>query len=274
MQQDLYRAYQKLKFDRPYDGVLRIQINSGLKLNVMDPQLHKELASVWPLVDQDDTARSILLTGSPIAFSAGGDLNSQLEIIADHQLRLDQMNEARAMVLGIVQCSKPVVAAIRGWAVGAGLACALVSDISVAAKNAKLVDGHTKIGIPAGDHAALIWPLLCGMAKAKYHLLLGEPISGEDAASIGLISLAVNEEEVEARALKIAKTLADSSSNAIGWTKLALNSWLRQATPIFDLSLALEMLAMGGRDAKEGLSAFLEKRSPQFGFSAVDAQAK
>ena len=101
--------------------------------------------------------------------------------------------EAREMVYNIINCSKPLVSAMHGPAVGAGLVCGILADVSIAAKTARIIDGHTRLGVAAGDHAAIIWPLLCGMAKAKYYLLLCEPISGEEAERIGLVSLAVDE---------------------------------------------------------------------------------
>lgn len=150
--------------------------------------------------------------------------------------------EARDLVYNIINCSKPIVSAIQGSAVGAGLAAALVSDISIAAKNAKLIDGHVRLGVAAGDHAAIIWPLLCGMAKAKYHLLLNEPVTGEKAEQLGLVSLAVEEAALQETALSVATRLAEGAPAAIQWTKYSLNNWLRLAGPTFDASLALEML--------------------------------
>ena len=144
------------------------------------------------------------------------------------------------------------------------LVAALLADISVASKTARIVDGHTRLGVAAGDHAAIIWPLLCGMAKAKYHLLLCEPMTGEEAERLGLVSLAVEEEELQAKALSIAVRLANGAPTAIRWTKHALNNWLRSAGPAFDASLALELLGFSGPEVGEGLAAHLEKRKPDF----------
>src|SRR4029077_14818083 len=102
-----------------------------------------------------------------------------------------------------------------GPAVGAGLVVGLLADVSVASPNARIVDGHTKLGVAAGDHAAIVWPLLCGMAEAKDLLLLWEPVDGIEAERIGLVSLCVPEDEFEARALEIARRLASGSRSAI-----------------------------------------------------------
>ena len=108
----------------------------------------------------------------------------------------------------MINCSKPVVSAINGPAVRAGLVVALLADVSVAGRSAKIVDGHTRLGVAAGDHAAICWPLLCGMAKAKYYLLSCAPLTGQEAERIGLVSLCVEDDEVTERATSIARDLA------------------------------------------------------------------
>jgi enoyl-CoA hydratase/carnithine racemase len=157
-----------------------------------------------------------------------------------------------------------VISAIRGPAVGAGLVCGLLADISIATPDARIIDGHTRLGVAAGDHAAIVWPLLCGMAKAKYYLLTCDPLSGAEAERIGLISLCVPDEELDAKALEVAAKLANGAQQAIRWTKLSLNNWLRSAGPAFDASAALEMLGFTGPEAREGLASHREKRRPKF----------
>jgi enoyl-CoA hydratase len=160
--------------------------------------------------------------------------------------------------------AKPVVSAINGAAVGAGLAVALLADISVAGHSARLSDGHNRIGVAAGDHAALLWPLLCGMARAKMHLLTSDFVDGPEAERIGLVSRCVPDDQLLAEALTLAAQLASSSPTAIQWTKRALNQWLRQAQPVLGESLALEMLGFLGPDAKEGVASVRERRRPVF----------
>jgi enoyl-CoA hydratase len=172
--------------------------------------------------------------------------------------------EARDLVYNVINCDKPIVSAMHGPAVGAGLVAGLLADISIASKTAKIVDGHTRLGVAAGDHAAIIWPLLCGMAKAKYYLLLCEPVSGEEAERMGLVSLAVEEDELLKKAYEVADRLANGSQTAIRWTKYALNNWLRQAGPSFDASLALEFMGFAGPDVKEGVASLRNRRPPQF----------
>jgi len=174
-------------------------------------------------------------------------------------------HEARDLVYNVINCPKPIVSAMTGPAVGAGLAVGLLADVSIATPEARIVDGHTKLGVAAGDHAVIVWPLLCGLAKAKYHLLLCEPLDGVEAERIGLVSLCVPAAELEERALAIAVRLAEAAQPAIRHTKLALNNWLRLAGPAFDASLALEFLDLTGPEVREGVAAVREKRPPKFG---------
>jgi len=261
---DVYAKYERLKFDRPHPRVLRITMSSPLKLNAMDAQLHKECSQIWLDVEQDSTVSAAIITGQGKAFSAGGDLNHERKACEDYAIRMQAMKEARDVVYNMINCSKPIVSAVRGWAVGAGIACALLADVSIAAKDANFSDGHLKIGVAAGDHATIIWPLLCGMAKAKYYLLTSDTITGAEAERIGLVSLAVDDAELDAKALEVATKLANSAPAAIRWTKHTLNHWLRQAAPIFDASLALEFIGFAGPEGIEGIDAFLQKRPAKF----------
>jgi enoyl-CoA hydratase len=261
---DRYSRYRRLATDWAAPGVLRVVISAPGKLNAVDATGHRELAEIWRDIDADDEVRAVVVRGAGTAFSAGGDLAMIEDMMADHAVRARILREARDIVYNVVNCAKPVVSAIQGPAVGAGLAVALLADISVAGRTAKIIDGHTRLGVAAGDHAAIVWPLLCGLAKAKYHLLLCEPMTGAEAERIGLVSVCVDDDEVHDRALAIAERLAAGSAEAIQLTKLALNNWLRQAGPTFDASLALEFFGFSGPDLREGLRAVREKRPPRF----------
>src|SRR5690606_28658893 len=122
----------------------------------------------------------------------------------------------------------------------------------------------TRLGLAAGDHAAMIWPLLCGMAKAKYHVLLCEAVDGEEAERIGLVSLCVPDEQLQDKALEVASRLATGAQRPIRWTKYAFNNWMRMMGPVFDKSAALELLSFNGPEVKEGLASLREKRPPKF----------
>ena len=262
--------FPSLQFERPAEGVLRVVISKPGRLNATDRPMHRELSQLWNAVDRDPDVRVVVVRGAGEAFSAGGDLEMVREITEDWETRVEVWREARDLVYAMVNCAKPIVSAIQGPAVGAGLVVALLADVSIAAKSARIIDGHTRLGVVPGDHAVILWPLLCGLAKAKYHLLTCEPLSGEEAERIGLVSLCVDDSEVHDRALAVATSLATGSQSAIRWTKYALNNWLRSAGPSFDASLALEFLGFTGPDAREGVSALMEKRRPEFGGAAAE----
>jgi enoyl-CoA hydratase len=260
---DPYAKYTRLRFDRPHPRVLRITMDNG-KMNTADNALHGELAEIWRDIDRDPSVNVAILTGAGKVFSAGGDFAMIEENIADFDARARQWREAKDIVYNLINCSKPVVSAMRGVAVGAGLVCGMLADVSIATKDCRIIDGHTRLGVAAGDHAAIIWPLLCGLAKAKYYLLLCEQVLGAEAERIGLISLAVEDAELDAKAVEVATKLAEGAQSAIRWTKYALNNWLRNMGPTFDASLALEFLGFTGPEVKEGLASHLEKRKPAF----------
>jgi enoyl-CoA hydratase len=259
-----YERYTRLKLNRHADGVLEIVMGAPGKLSTADHIMHAELAEIWRDIDADSQTRVAILRGEGKGFSAGGDLQLVEDMANEFEVRARVWREARDLVYNVINCSKPVVSAMHGPAVGAGLVAGLLADISIAAKTARIIDGHTRLGVAAGDHAAIVWPLLCGMAKAKYYLLLCETVSGEEAERIGLVSLAVDEAELVPKAFEIAGRLATGAQSAIRWTKYSLNNWLRMAGPTFDTSLALEFLGFSGPEVQEGLASLREKRAPNF----------
>jgi enoyl-CoA hydratase/carnithine racemase len=259
-----YSQYQHLLFERQEHGVLLITINRPEVFNATDFRLHWELSRVWLDIGDDPDTRVVVVTGAGRAFSAGGDLDMIATYNKNMHIVSQVMKEAGDLVYNMINLDKPVISAINGVAVGAGLAVALLADISIMSETARLTDGHLRLGVAAGDHAMILWPLLCGMAKAKYYLLTADFIDGKEAERIGLVSMCAPQEQVLPRALEVANRLATGSQLAIRWTKRALNNWLRVAGPIFDNSLALEMMGFFTDDVPEGLKAVREKRAPVF----------
>jgi enoyl-CoA hydratase len=257
-------SYQHLKLERQPDGVLLITLNRPDVLNAADEEMHSELAAIWADASRDEATRAAVVTGAGRAFSAGGDLGMVERQIGNYDLVTRMLAEMSDLVYNMAGCEKPIVSAINGVAVGAGLVVALMADISICAADAQLGDGHVRLGVAAGDHAAIIWPLLCGLAKARYYLLTGEMLTGAEAERIGLVSKALPAAEVLPEAMRVASQLATGPQLAIRLTKRALNGWLRSAGPIFDQSAAYEMLTFMGEDVKEGLASLREKRAPQF----------
>ena len=259
-----YSSYQHLLVEKK-DGVALLTMNRPEVLNATNFRLHNELSRIWLDLGADPEVRAAIITGSGNAFSAGGDFDMIENTIGDAEAVARTMQEAGDIVHNMINLDKPVVSAINGVAVGAGLAVALLADISIASEDARITDGHIRLGVAAGDHASVIWPLLCGMAKAKYYLLTCDFLDGREAERIGLVSKAVPSDQVMSTAMDVAEKLAAGPQPAIRWTKRALNQWLRQAAlNSFDYSLAMEMMGFFGADIKEGLLALQEKRSPNF----------
>jgi enoyl-CoA hydratase len=261
---DWHKDFPSLRFEQPADdGVLHIVLDAP-GLNSVGPQMHRDLADVWPAIERDESVRAVLVRGEGKAFSSGGNFDLLDEMTNAYSSRVRIMREARDLVLNMVGLTKPVVSAVVGPAVGAGLVVAMLADISVVGRTAKIIDGHTRLGVAAGDHAAICWPLLAGMAKAKYYLLTCEPLLGEEAERIGLVSKCVDDGDVITEATRIATDLAAGAQSAIRWTKHSLNHWYRIFGPTFEASLGLEFIGFGGPEVREGIAAHREKRPPRF----------
>jgi enoyl-CoA hydratase len=261
----MLERYQDLpmRFERHQEGVLEM-IFDAPNLNAVNDAVHGTLPRVWRIVDEDPETRVVLVRGAGRAFSAGGRFELVEEQTRSHEAKMRVLRETRDLVYNMVNCSKLVVSAIHGPAVGAALSVAMLSDITIAARSARIIDGHTRLGVAAGDHASMVWPLLCGMAKAKYYLLLCETVSGEEAERIGLVSMCVDDDKLLDTAREIAGRLSAGSQEAVQLTKHSLNNWYRQNMAIFEASLGYEFLGFSGRDVLEGVASHRERRPPKF----------
>jgi enoyl-CoA hydratase len=259
-----YDDYQHILFERRSNHILWMTLNRPEVLNAADARLHTELVELWRTIDRDPDVHVAVITGAGRAFSAGGDLKLVENAYRNYEEVSRILDEARDLVYNILHCSKPIISAINGPAVGAGLVVALLADISIAAESARLADGHVRMGVAAGDHAAIIWPLLCGMAKSKYYLMTSDFVSGRDAERMNLVSLCVPDEQLLDKAMEVATNLATGPRQAIKFTKRALNQWLLNAGPIFDHSLALEMVGFFSEDMMAGVEGLRQKQKAQF----------
>jgi enoyl-CoA hydratase/carnithine racemase len=258
-----YRTYQHLIVEKQ-DGIALITMNRPEVYNATNGRLHYELGRIWLDLGEDAEVRVAVITGAGRAFSAGGDLDMIDSFLGTPAAIASTMKEASDLVYNIINLDKPVISAINGIAVGAGLAVALMADISIASENARFTDGHIRLGVGAGDHSVIIWPLLCGMARAKRYLLTADFLDATEAERIGLVSMVVPHDRLMPTAMEFAQKLATGPQPAIRWTKRALNQWLRVMGPAFDYSLAAGMLGFFGPDVREGLQALREKRPPTF----------
>lgn len=259
-----YEDFENIIFERREPHIMWMTLNRPQALNAANAAMHTELVEVWQTIDRDPNVRVAVVTGAGRAFSAGGDLNWVEGAFQDYDEITRILEEARDLVYNILRCNTPIVSAINGPAVGAGLAVALLADISIAGESARLADGHVRMGVAAGDHSAIIWPLLIGIAKAKYYLMTSDFISGPQAAEMGLVSMCVADEELHDKALEIAGDLATGPQHAIKYTKRALNQWMLQFGSVFDHSLALEMLGFFHEDVLAGIDGLRNRRRPEY----------
>ncbi len=242
-------------------GVLLITLNRPQVLNAMTYDMLSRLARFWDEADRDADINVVVITGAGRAFRTGNDLNNP---DPDAEMARRIMDDVGRVVRGMVECSKPVISAINGVAVGAGAMLALVADISIAAEDARIVDGLVNVGVTSGDHAPLIWPLLCSMPQSKYYFFNLKSLSGQEAERLGLVTKAVPREQVLTTALEIAERMCGISQVGIRGTKRALNGWLRRALPIFEHGAALEIADFFYPDVLEARAAFRDKRVPEY----------
>ena len=260
----LIDKYQSLNLSFPSEGTLEV-VFDGPNRNSVTADMHADLGSVWRDIETEPDVDVVLVRGASGAFSSGGDFDMIESAMDDYKVRTRLLRETHDIVYAMLDCTKPIISAVRGPAVGAGLVVALLSDICIASKTALLVDGHTRLGIAAGDHSVIAWPLLCGMSKAKYYLMTCEPMTGEEAERIGLVCESVDDDRVDDRARELAEQMRTGAQDAIRFTKQALNHWYRAFAPAFDFSVAAEIHGLTGPDVREGVASLREKRSPQFG---------
>ena len=254
-----YRDFEHLSIEVDDIGIATVAIPEAGSSGHRQAAIHKEVASIWTSLGEDTDVRSILVTGAGEDFYRSADINGLkaipgLDKETTFELVQRLSKEGSDIIYRLIELDKPVVAAINGAAAGGGLAIALLSDISIAANDAQLVDPHITMGLAAGDHAAMIWPLLCGMAKSKLYLLTSDPLDGAEAERIGLVSLAAPPEEVHTIARRYAERLATGPTYAIRYTKRALNQWLRLGgITAHDYSGALELLNFFGSELREAV---------------------
>ncbi|HKV53521.1 MAG TPA: enoyl-CoA hydratase-related protein [Candidatus Binataceae bacterium] len=263
-----YSGYEFLKIEVA-QRVATVTINRPELRNAVNSALHHEFEQIWVDLAEDRDVNAILLTGAGEAFSIGGDVTGRGRGAAGKVKgrggRRIFMSDGRRVVENLLDVEQPIVAAINGDALGFAANVALLCDITVVSETAKLADTHVSVGAVAGDGGAVIWPLLIGPNRAKEFLMLGDSMTGADAARIGLVNYALPAAQVLPKARELAQRLADGPTWAIRWSKLAVNKWLKQqANLIMDAGLAYEAVTLMSKDHKEAVQALMEKRKPDF----------
>lgn len=248
--------------------LLTIAMNRPDQLNAVNLRLHEELPEVFAFATADPHSDVVLFTGNGRAFSAGGDMDHLRNNAENPQLFDEEVRLAKRIVFNMLDLDKPLVCRLNGHAVGLGATLALYCDIIFAASHAKIGDPHVAVGLVAGDGGAAIWPQRIGLCRAKEYLLLGDLLTAERAAEIGLINHSVPAEELDAVVDACCDRLLAGAKEAIRSTKILLNQELKRVThSLLDTGLAYEALTIRSADHREAVRAIQEKRPPEFGKS-------
>ncbi len=261
---DMYENYETIIVSREHK-IITVTLNRPEVMNATNKQMHQELERVFPEIGRDPDANVVILTGAGSCFSAGGDINVLRDNLDDHPRWSEAMREARQILYNFVDLDRPVICKVNGAATGLGSTLALFSDVIIARDTAKIADTHVNVGLVAGDGGAIIWPALVGHARAKLHLLTGKPITGQQAAEIGLVTEAVPAEALDSRVQAIAEEIAALPTIAVRLTKKSINMDLRRRLDaMIEAQLGYETLSHLSLDHREAVNAFADKRAPIF----------
>lgn len=235
-------------------------------LNSMTATAHEELTRIWPLAGRDPRVRVIIFTGEgDRAFSAGGNPSEMLANWGDKGRWQVAMAEARAIIVGMLECPKPIISRINGHAMGLGANLALAGDITIAVEHANLADPHVCVGLATGDGGALLWTHLLGLVEARRHLLSGLPLTGREAAAKGLVTESVPADQLDAAVARWVGSFLAKSPSAVQTTKQTLNlDLLDKAKRYMGEMLRLETRSWESPNHPEAVRAMLDKRPPAF----------
>lgn len=246
------------------DGVLTLTLNRP-KANAFNAEMVDELLAALKGAGRDESVRCLILTGAGRFFSAGQDVGAFGGEGGEVSFRQHLERTYNRLILAMRRLEKPVIGAINGPAVGAGLGIALATDIRIAAESASFIFGFTGIGLAADSATSLTLPLLTGLARAAEMAFTNDPVTAEQAAAYGLVNRVVPDAEFVDVVRELAFKLAKGPTRAIGLTKRAFNRALLSALePTLDYEAHLQEIAGRTADHKEGVAAFLEKRSASF----------
>ena len=254
------QRYEAIVIDKRANGVVLATLNRPDRLNAVNVTMHAELARLTREADADPAVKVLVITGAGRAFCAGGDFGPQPA--GGGTMTLE---EGRQIVDHLLECSKPVISAVNGYAMGLGATVALLADVVYAAQSATFADTHVVMGIGAGDGGQVIWPLLMGVNRAKYYLMTGDRLSATEAERLGLVNFVVDDASVVDEALALAERLAAGPALAISASKMGVNTYMRMISNlVLPLSLSMEGRTMASDDHREAVRAFQEKRSATF----------
>jgi 2-(1,2-epoxy-1,2-dihydrophenyl)acetyl-CoA isomerase len=249
------------------DGVATLTLNRPAALNAFDDVMQRELAMLIPAIAADNAVRCLILTGAGRAFCAGGDIRGMdtadpAPIAGRNRLR----NMLQTVFMPLIRLETPVIAAVNGVAVGAGLNLALAADIVLADEAAMMSQIFVQVGLVPDTGGLFLLTRLIGLNRAKELCFTGRKFTGRDAAAWGLVNRALPGGDLLPAARALAREIADGPAAAIGMTKSLLNlSATATIEEMAEFEAYAQAIALSTDDHREGLLAFREKRPPRYG---------
>lgn len=245
------------------DGIATVLLDRADKLNALSGEMYHELAETFAALNTDDNVRTVVLTGAGRAFCAGGDVGSMggYDVVSGRK----RSKGHQRMILALHHLEKPVIAAVRGPAAGIGASMALACDLIVASETAYLLMAFKNVGVPPDGGAIYFLTQHLGLARAKEIVYSARKLPALEAKEMGLISKVVPDDQLDAEAMALARDIAGSATYALS---LAKRMFQYMYVPTLEQLLEMEVLAVCGarmtHDHVEGVTAFKEKRKPQF----------
>jgi enoyl-CoA hydratase len=255
-------GYKAINIERLDEGVVIVEFNRPEKLNAINQELHDDLHRLFRDIQHDATVRVAILTGAGRGFCAGGDV-TRMDSPTGSGIARDWglIHTDPSIIDDVLTCDKPVISMVNGPAVGLGATIALLSDLCIAAEDARIGDTHVSIGLVAGDGCASLMPLLVGPQRAKEFLLLGRLLTGREAADYGLINYAVPAAELREFTVDMATRIARQPPFSVRATKASVNRYVRLiADHVQDAALAWERLSMSLPEHHEAVKRFAARK--------------
>jgi len=260
--------YRSILIDKRPNGVVVATLNRPERLNAVIPSMHFEILSLARDIDEDPDVKVLVLTGAGRAFCSGGDAMEfdPGDIHVERERSPGAAwREGRRLVDDFLDCETPIITAVNGPAIGMGSTIALLGDIVIAGRSARIGDTHVRLAMGAGDGGQVLWPLLIGVNRAKYYMMTGDIMSAEEAERLGLVNFVVDDDQLMKTALDLADRLAAGPSLAITASKMGINKIQKfMSNLVLPLTIALEAATIRSEEAEEAFKAFQEKRKPNY----------
>ena len=244
------------------DGIARVTLNLPEKRNPLDLVMREELKDVFLGFQSDPEVRTVVITGAGKAFCAGGDISTMKNVTAP--AGRDRLKNIQILVKAMVDLEKPIIAAVNGTAAGAGFHIALACDIIIASQNAKFAESFVKIGLIPDMGGFFLLPSRIGLHRAKELMLTGRMFDAKEAFEMGLLNKIVPPEDLEKEVMELARSFAQGPARAYAMIKSGLNRMPNSLSAMMEIEANMQAICFETVDFKEGMQAFLEKRTPKF----------